>query len=55
MEEDDVNRMWAIDQKSQLGNPITEEEREFFNSNLEDMKDLQHDNWIHWNFHSGTV
>lgn len=55
MDEEDVNRMWSIDQKAQLGNQITDEEREFFDDKLEEMKELMHDNWIHWNFHSGEV
>ncbi|WNH10071.1 hypothetical protein [Thalassobellus suaedae] len=55
MEEEDVNMMWSIDQKAQLGNKITEEERQFFNDNYEKMKELMLDNWNHWNFHSGLI
>jgi hypothetical protein len=35
MSEQDQKRMWEIYQKTQLGDTITDEEREFFNTNYE--------------------
>jgi hypothetical protein len=55
MQEQEIKRMWEIDSKAQLGDKITDEEKDFFNANYEKMREQMEDNWTHWQFHSGRV
>jgi len=55
MSEQEQKRMWEIDLKAQLGDKITDEEREFFNANYKKMREQMEDNWTHWEFHSGRL
>ena len=55
MTEQNIKRMWNIDHKAQLGDKITDEEREFFNAHYELMREEMEDNWTHCQFHSGRL
>ena len=55
MEEQIQKLMWDIDMKAQLGDNITQQEKDFFNAHFEEMKQLMLDNWRHWQFHSGLI
>jgi hypothetical protein len=55
MKDQEIKRMWEIDAKVQLGDKITDEEKDFFNANYEKMREQMEDNWTHWQFHSGRV
>lgn len=48
-------RMWEIDAKAQLGDKISDEDREFFNANYDKMVEQTYSSWMHWKYHSGTV
>lgn len=51
MSEEDIKKMWAIDSKFQLGDKVTEEEKEFFNSKYGEMLSEMYDNYVHWQHH----
>lgn len=55
MTEENIKRMWDIDQKAQLGNQITKEEKEFFNAHFDLMLDEMRENLEHWEHHSGKI
>ena len=55
MTADEQEKMWCIDSKLQLGDEITEEEKNFFNENFDRMKQEMEDNYNHWEYHSGKV
>ena len=55
MTEQNIKRMWDIDHKAQLGDKITDEERDFFNAHYELMREEMENNWTHWQFHSGRL
>lgn len=48
MKDIDIEKMWDIDHRATLGQPVTDAEREFFNENLEDMKIDMEENSRHW-------
>lgn len=43
-----TTKMFMIDLKSELGDEITKEEREFFNAHLELMQQEAKENYEHW-------
>lgn len=48
METEDIQRMWYIDTKAQLGDFISEEEKKFFNDNYDLMFSEMESNFWHW-------
>ena len=50
MKSEDIEKMWNIDSKAQLGEKLSNDEIEFFNKNyflmLQEMKD-NYDHWMH--------
>ncbi len=55
MSKEEIEKMWSIDASSQLGEKISNEDKEFFNKMYEQMREKMEDNWTHWQFHSGRV
>lgn len=55
MEEFEIKRMWYIDVKLNLGDYITDEEKEFYNSNLDKMRKEIEDDYIHWKYHASII
>lgn len=55
MTEQDVKRMWVIDSKITLGDKITDEEKEFYDSHLKLMFEEMEDNFIHWKFRYKSI
>lgn len=51
MTKEDVQKMWDIDHKLHLGQSLTKKEKEFYNSNLEKMKEEMNNNASHWSYH----
>ena len=53
MKQEDMNRMWDIDQKTQLGDNISIEEMSFFNEHHQQMIKEMKDKYDHWKNHTG--
>jgi hypothetical protein len=53
MTEEAKQRMWDIDHKSQLGNDISKEDKDFFNAYYEIMLEELEDSFNHFKHHSG--
>ena len=48
-------KMWSIDSKLVMGDKITEEEKVFYNQNLNRMREEMRDNYTHWNHHTDLL
>ena len=55
MTEQNQQRMWNIDQRAQLGDPISESDVEFFNAHFELMVEEMNDNANHWKYHTSKI
>jgi hypothetical protein len=55
MKKKDQKRMWNLDHKSQLGQSLTDEEKEFFTSNYLKMLETLESKYNHWFYHSIKV
>ncbi len=53
MTKKEKQRMWDIDSKSQLGDPISDEDKQWFNDNYQEMMQDAQDEINHWLYHSG--
>lgn len=52
MKEEDMERMWLIDCSAQVGNEISQEDREFFNNNYDSMINQLEEFFNHWKYHT---
>lgn len=48
----DLEKMWDIDHKSQLGDDVTQEEKEYFNKYYEELLENLKDDYEHFKYHS---
>jgi hypothetical protein len=55
MKKENEDRMWDIDEKIQLGQPISEEEKEFFNANYNTILELYECKYEHWKFNTNKI
>lgn len=55
MSEEDKLKMWGIDAKLVLGNKISDAEKQFYNSNLENMIICLESEYNHWKHHCRQI
>lgn len=55
MTQENIKRMWDIDHKLQLGDKITDEEKDFYNAHYDLMLEEMLDNLNHWSFHTNKI
>lgn len=49
----DIEKMWDIDHKAQLGLEISIEEKKYFNEYFNDLLESLKENYEHFKYHSG--
>jgi len=53
MTNEEKDRMWSIDSRSQVGTEVSEEDKKWFNDHFELMQKETHDDYVHWRYNSG--